>query len=60
MPFYRLTAMRKALALRRDAIEASQFLWVLAAAEVSLALTLLASDRLPSILVRSLQLFLRF
>jgi hypothetical protein len=52
--------MRKALAIRRDAIEISQPLWVLAAAEVSLALTLLASDRLPSILVRSLQLFLRF
>ena len=52
--------MRKALAIRRDAIEASHLLWALAAAEVSLALTLLASDRLPSILVRSLQLFLRF
>jgi hypothetical protein len=52
--------MRKALAIRRDVLEAIQPLWVLAAAEVSLALTLLASDRLPSILVRSLQLFLRF
>jgi len=60
LPFSLLTAMRKALAIRRDVLEASQPLWVLAAAEVSLALTLLASDRLPSILVRSLQLFLRF
>jgi hypothetical protein len=50
----------RALAIRRDVLEATQLLWVLAAAEVSLALTLLASDRLPSILVRSLQLFLRF
>jgi len=60
LPFYRLAAMRKALAIGREAYEASHLFWVLAAGEASLALLLLASDRLPSILVRSLQLFLRF
>jgi hypothetical protein len=52
--------MRKALAIRRQALEASHLLAILAASEVSLALALLASDRLPSVLIRSLQLFLRF
>ena len=52
--------MRKALAIGREAYEASHLFWVLAVGEASLALLLLASDRLPPILVRSLQLFLRF
>ena len=52
--------MRKALAIGREAFETSHLLWGLAAGEVSLALLLLASDKLPPVLIRSLQLFLRF
>ena len=52
--------MRKAVAIGRESLEASHLLWGLAAGEVSLALLLLSSDRLPSVLIRSLQLFLRF
>ncbi len=43
-----------------EAIEAPNLLWGLLAGEISLALLLLASDRLPAVLIRSLQLFLRF
>jgi hypothetical protein len=52
--------MRKALAIGLEAIEAPNLLWGLLAGELSLFLLLLASDRLPSVLIRSLQLFLRF
>ncbi len=60
LPFSLVAVMRKALAIGRESLEASHLLWGLAAGEVSIALLLLSSDRLPSILVRSLQLFLRF
>jgi hypothetical protein len=52
--------MRKALAIGLEAIEAPNLLWGLLAGELSLALLLLGSDRLPPVLIRSLQLFLRF
>ena len=52
--------MRKALAIGLEAIEAPNLLWGLLAGAISLALLLLASDRLPAVLIRSLQLFLRF
>ena len=52
--------MRKALAIGLEAIEAPNLLWGLLAGELSLVLLLLGSDRLPSVLIRSLQLFLRF
>ncbi|HWZ86665.1 MAG TPA: hypothetical protein VN032_10715 [Thermoanaerobaculia bacterium] len=52
--------MRKVLAVRLEAIEVPSLLWGLLAGEVCFALLLLGSDRLPSVLIRSLQLFLRF
>ena len=52
--------MRKALAIGLEAIEAPNLLWGLLAGEISLALAAAASDRLPAVLIRSLQLFLRF
>ena len=52
--------MRKALAIGLEAIEAPNLLLGMLAGELSLFLVLLASDRLPSVLIRSLQLFLRF
>jgi hypothetical protein len=52
--------MRKALAIGLGAVEAPSLLWGLLAGELCLALLLLASDRLPAVLIRSLQLFLRF
>jgi len=50
----------KVLALRSQALEASSLLPGLLAGELAFALLLLASDRLPSVLIRSLQIFLRF
>ena len=52
--------MRKALAVGLEAFEAPNLLWGMLASELSLAVLLLWSDRLPSVLIRSLQLFLRF
>ena len=52
--------MRKALAIGLEAFEAPNLFWGLLAGELSLAFLLLASDRLPSVLIQSLQLFLRF
>jgi hypothetical protein len=60
LPFSSVVVMRKALAIGLEAIEAPNLLWGLLAGELSLFLVLLASDRLPSVLIRSLQLFLRF
>lgn len=60
MPLQILAVMRKALAIGLEAFEAPNLLWGLLAGEAFLALLLLASDRLPSVLIRSLQLFLRF
>lgn len=60
LPLLGLVVMRKALAIGLEAIEAPNLLWGLLAGELSLTLLLLASDRLPSVLIRSLQLFLRF
>ena len=39
---------------------AAACLWGLLAGEISLVLLAAASDRLPTVLIRSLQLFLRF
>jgi hypothetical protein len=52
--------MRKALAIGLEAIEMENLIWGLLAGELSFVLLLLASDRLPPVLIRSLQLFLRF
>ena len=52
--------MRKAIALGLEAIEVPNLLGGLLAGELCLALLLLGSDRLPPVLIRSLQLFLRF
>jgi hypothetical protein len=52
--------MRKALAVGLEAFEAPNLLWGVLAGELTLAALLLSSDRLPSVLIRSLQLFLRF
>jgi hypothetical protein len=60
LPLTNGAVMRKALAIGLEAIEVPSLLWGLAAGEVSLALLLLGSDKLPSVLIRSLQLFLRF
>ena len=60
MPFFSVDAMRKALAIGLEAIETPNLLWGLLAGELSLVLLLLGSDKLPSVLIRSLQLFLRF
>ena len=55
-----VAVMRKALAVGLEAIEAPNLAWGLLAGELCLAVLLLASDRLPSVLIQSLQLFLRF
>ena len=60
LPLYRGAVMRKALAIGLEAFEPANLLWGLLAGEMSLALLLAASDRLPAVLIRSLQLFLRF
>jgi len=52
--------MRKALAIGLEAVEPANLLWGLLAGELALTLLLAASDKLPSVLIRSLQLFLRF
>ena len=52
--------MRKALAIGVEAFEAPSLLWGALIGELGLAVLLLSSDRLPTILIRSLQLFLRF
>lgn len=52
--------MKKALAVGAEAFEAPNLAWGLLAGEIALALLLLASGRLPLVLIRSLQLFLRF
>lgn len=60
LPLSRGAVMRKALAIGLEVIEVPNLLWGLLAVECSLALLLLASDKLPLVLIRSLQLFLRF
>ena len=60
MPSFSLVVMRKALAIGLEAMEAPNLLWGLLAGELSLFFLLVASDKLPSVLIRSLQLFLRF
>lgn len=52
--------MRKALAIGLEALEVPNLLWGLLAGEISLVLLAAASDKLPGVLIRSLQLFLRF
>jgi hypothetical protein len=60
LPLSGIDAMKKALAIGLEAIETPNLLWGLLAGELSLVLLLLGSDRLPAVLIRSLQLFLRF
>ena len=60
MPLSIGAVMRKALAIGVEAFEAPNLLWGALVGELGLAVLLLSSDRLPSILIRSLQLFLRF
>ena len=52
--------MKRAIAIGLEAFEAPNLLLGLLAGELSLALLMAASDRLPGVLIRSLQLFLRF
>ena len=60
LPLQNVAVMKKALAVGREAFEVPNLLGGLLAGELCLALLLLSSDRLPSVLIRSLQLFLRF
>jgi hypothetical protein len=60
LPFYALAVMRKALAIGLEALEVPNLLWGLLAGEIALVLAAAGSDRLPAVLIRSLQLFLRF
>ncbi len=60
MPFHPLAVMRKALAIGLEALEVPNLLWGLLAGEIALVLAAAGSDRLPAVLIRSLQLFLRF
>ena len=55
-----VAVMRKALAIGLEALEVPNLLWGLLAGEISLVLLAAASDKLPAVLIRSLQLFLRF
>jgi hypothetical protein len=55
-----LAVMKKAIAIGLEAFEAPNLLWGLLAGELSLSLLMAASGRLPDVLIRSLQLFLRF
>lgn len=60
LPLRLPAVMKKALAIGLEAFEAPNLLWGLLAGELSLSLLMAASDRLPALLIRSLQLFLRF
>ena len=60
LPSSGLAVMKRAIAIGLEAFEPSHLVWGLLAGELSLALLMVASDRLPVILIRSLQLFLRF
>jgi len=60
LPFSVLAVMKKAIAIGLEAMEAPNLLWALLAGELSLSLLMAASGRLPAVLIRSLQLFLRF
>ena len=60
LPLSSVAVMRKALAIGLEALEVPNLLWGLLAGEISLVLAAAASDRLPEVLIRSLQLFLRF
>lgn len=60
LPLREAAVMRKALAIGLEALEVPNLLWGLLAGEISLVLAAAASDRLPAVLIRSLQLFLRF
>jgi hypothetical protein len=52
--------VKKELAISASDISTPLVLWALLAGELVIASCLLLSDRLPSVLVASLQLFLRF
>ena len=52
--------MKKELAAPAIDLGTPGVLWLMLAGELAIGAALLLSDKLPSILVRSLQLFLRF
>jgi hypothetical protein len=52
--------VKKALTIPLQAVAAPGLAWVLLLGELAAATLLLASGRLPLILLRSLQVFLRF
>ena len=52
--------MRKAVAIGLEALEVPNLLWGVLAGEIALVLAAAVSDKLPGVLIRSLQLFLRF
>jgi len=60
LPSWEGAVIKKAIAVGLEAFDAPNLLWGLLAGELSLALLMAASDRLPGVLIRSLQLFLRF
>jgi len=60
LPFLAIIAVKNAVALARERWDASALLWAALAGELLAAALLAASDRVPALLVRSLQLFLRF
>jgi len=52
--------MKKTAALTRERFDASALIWAGLAGELFAAVAYLASGSAPSVLLRSLQLFLRF
>ena len=52
--------MKKAIAIPAADLSTPTLLWSVLAGELALSVLLLLSDTLPPVLVRSLQLFLRF
>jgi len=55
-----MVAVRNAVAIARQRFDASALLWAALAGEFLAAISLLTSGRVPPVLLRSLQLFLRF
>jgi len=55
-----VTAKTTAASIARERFDASAFLWAALVGELAAAVSLLASGNVPPVLLRSLQLFLRF
>ena len=56
----RVVTVKTTAAIARERFDASALLWVALVGELVAAVTLLASGNVPPVLLRSLQLFLRF